>query len=119
MYADSPLQRVLPRAMALVLAFVLSGALHDLVMMAVRGSVTPLFTPWFFLLGSGVVLGRSVAMDFSSQPWLIRAGINLTYIFACLALTLTPRRVFSIPYLNPARADSPATKDYELWIRVP
>ena len=96
-YAYSPLRGVLPRAMALVLTFVLCGALHDLVTMAVRGSVTFLFTPWFFLLGLGVVFGRSVDMDFSTHPWVIRAGINLTYIFACLAVTLAARRIFSIP----------------------
>ena len=96
-YVDSPLRRVLPRPAALVLTFVLCGGLHDLVTMAVRGAVALLFTPWFFLLGIGVVLGRSVGMDFSSRVWVVRAGINLTYIGACLAVTLIARRIFSIP----------------------
>jgi hypothetical protein len=65
--------------------------------MAVRGSATFLFTPWFFLLGVGVVLGRAVGMDFSSRPWLIRAGVNCTYVGACLAVTLIARQVFAIP----------------------
>lgn len=79
------------------MTFVLCGALHDLVTTAVRGSAALLFTPWFFLLGAGVVLGRRAGMDFSSRPWAVRVGINLTYIVACLAVTLIARQVFAIP----------------------
>ena len=79
------------------MTFVVCGALHDLVIMAIRGSATFLFTPWFFVLGVGVVFGRAVRMDFSSRPWLIRACINFTYIGACLAVTLIARRIFAIP----------------------
>ncbi len=96
-YVYSPLQRVLPRTVALIMTFVASGGIHDLVTSAVRGSVAFLFTPWFFLLGVGVVLGRGARMDLSSRSWLVRAGINLTYIIVCLALTLIARRVFNIP----------------------
>ena len=96
-YVYSPLKRVLPTAAALIMTFVVCGALHDLVIMAIRGSATFLFTPWFFLLGVGVVFGRAVGMDFSSRPWLIRAFVNLTYVGACLAGALIARRVFAIP----------------------
>ena len=96
-YVYSPLKRVLPLTVALIMTFVVCGALHDLVIMAVRGSATFLFTPWFFLLGVGVVFGRAVGMDLSSRPWLIRAGVNLTYVGACLTVTLIARRVFAIP----------------------
>jgi len=96
-YVHSPLKRYFPPTAALILTFVVCGALHDLVIMAVRGSATFLFTPWFFLLGTGVVFGRAVGMDFSSKPWLIRASVNLTYVGVCLAVTLIARRVFSIP----------------------
>lgn len=93
-YVYAPLRRVLPLTAALLVTFVVCGALHDLAIMVVRGSATLLFTPWFFLLGVGVVSGRAVGMDFSGRPWLIRACVNLTYILACLAVTLIARRVF-------------------------
>jgi D-alanyl-lipoteichoic acid acyltransferase DltB (MBOAT superfamily) len=96
-YVYSPLKRVLPTAAALIMTFVVCGALHDLVIIAIRGSATFLFTPWFFLLGVGVVFGRAVGMDFSSRPWLFRACVNFTYVGACLAVTLVARRVLAIP----------------------
>ncbi len=96
-YVYSPLKRVLPTTAALIMTFVVCGALHDLVIMAVRGSATFLFTPWFFLLGVGVVFGRAVGIDFLSRPWLFRACVNLTYIGACLAVTVIARRVLAIP----------------------
>jgi len=96
-YVNSPLRRVLPPAASLILTFVVCGALHDLVIMAIRGSVTFLFTPWFFLLGVGVVIGRAAGLDFSGRPWLVRAFVNLTYVGTCLAVTVIARRVFAIP----------------------
>ena len=96
-YVYSPLRRVLPRTLALVLTFIICGALHDLVTAAVRGSVAFLFTPWFFLLGLGVVGGGWAGMDFSSRRWTVRAGINLAYVLACLGVTLIVRQVFALP----------------------
>jgi D-alanyl-lipoteichoic acid acyltransferase DltB (MBOAT superfamily) len=84
----SPLERAMPSALALVATFVFSGAVHDLVTMAVRGSPAFLFTPWFFLLGTGVVLGRAVGLNLSGQPWVARATVNLAYLSVCLAITL-------------------------------
>lgn len=96
-YVHSPLLRVLPPAAAVIVTFAVCGALHDLVTMAVRGSPTMLFTPWFSLLGVGVVLGRAAGMNLSRRPWLIRAFANLTYVGASLAVTLAARRAFGIP----------------------
>ena len=96
-YVYSPMRRVLPAAIALMMTFVVSGGLHDLVIMALRRSVTFLFTPWFFILGAGVVLGRAVSMDLSNYSWQVRAGINLAYLAAGLALAVIAKRVLAIP----------------------
>jgi D-alanyl-lipoteichoic acid acyltransferase DltB (MBOAT superfamily) len=96
-YVQSPLLRVVPPAVAVLVTFVVCGALHDLVTMAIRGSATFLFTPWFLLLGVGVVAGRAMGMDLTSKPWLIRACVNLTYIGVCLAVAIVARRVLGIP----------------------
>lgn len=87
-YIYSPLKRVMPSALALVATFAFCGALHDLVTIAARGAPAFLFTPWFFLLGTGVVLGRAMGVDLSGRPWLVRAAVNLAYLSTCLAITL-------------------------------
>ena len=67
--------------------------------MAIRRSGAFLFTPWFFLLGACVVVGRGLKMDFSERRWSVRAGINLTYIVVYLVLTLLVRQLFAIPQM--------------------
>jgi hypothetical protein len=87
-YIHAPLSRVVPAPIALVATFVFCGALHDAVTAAVRGAPAFLFTPWFFLLGLGVLLGRATGLDLAAQPWAVRAAANFGYVVACLAITL-------------------------------
>ena len=96
-YVHTPLQRVMPAAIALILTFVVSGGLHDLVTMALRRSVTFLFTPWFFVLGVGVVIGRAFRMNLSTWPRAFRVGINVAYLLIGLIIALFAKRVLAIP----------------------
>ena len=95
-YVYAPLRRFLPTWIALVLTFVVSGGIHDLVVTAIRKSFVFLLTPWFFLLGLGVVLGKAMKMDTSKYSWHIRAGINFVYILFCLFLTLLGKQALGI-----------------------
>src|SRR3546814_19791781 len=79
-YVFAPLKRAVPSALALVATLVVCGAIHDLVIMAVRGAPAFLFTPWFFILGVGVLLGRASALDHSGKPWPARAAVTLAYV---------------------------------------
>jgi hypothetical protein len=90
-YAFAPLKRWMPPPVALVATFVACGALHDLVTMAARGAPAFLFTPWFFLMGLGVLLGKALGHDLTGRPWAVRAASNLTYVGACLAVVLVAR----------------------------
>ncbi|MEW6320306.1 MAG: acyltransferase [Acidobacteriota bacterium] len=87
-YVFAPLNRAVPPAIALMATFVVCGALHDLVTMAVRGAPAFLFTRWFFFLGVGVLLGRASGLDLSEKPWPVRAASNLIYVLSCLAIAL-------------------------------
>jgi D-alanyl-lipoteichoic acid acyltransferase DltB (MBOAT superfamily) len=87
-YVFVPLKRIVPPDVALVVTFVVCGALHDGVTMVARGSAAFLFTPWFFLLGLGVLFGQAVNMDLSRMPWGVRAGANIGYITLCLVAVL-------------------------------
>lgn len=96
-YVNTPLRRVLPSALALIMTFVVCGALHDLVATSIRGSVTLPFSTWFLVLGVGVVLGGAVGMDLSDRSWATRASVNLTYLVVCLVVAIVVRRVLGIP----------------------
>jgi len=96
-YVYRPLQAFVPMSLALVITFVVNGAIHDLVTTIARGSIAFLFTPLFFLLGLGVLVGKFARIDFSKHPWHLRAGFNLFYLGICLALTIAFRRIYVIP----------------------
>ena len=87
-YVFVPLKFAIPSELALITTFVVCGALHDLVAAAVRGSAVFLFTPWFFFLGVGVLLGHICGLDLSAKPWSVRAAVNISYALACLVIVL-------------------------------
>lgn len=96
-YVFSPLKRFLPPAIALIMTFVVSGSLHDLVTMALRRSVTFFFTPWFFVLGVGVVLGWVTGMDLSNRSFSVRVAINFAYLAIGIAITILVKKALAIP----------------------
>jgi D-alanyl-lipoteichoic acid acyltransferase DltB (MBOAT superfamily) len=87
-YIFTPLKRSMPVPVALVLTFVASGLIHDAVIMALRGELALLFTPWFLLLGLGVVVSEFFRWNFAALPWIGRASIIVGYAAAALALSL-------------------------------
>ncbi len=95
-YAYAPARPMLPPAVAILLTFLVSGAIHDLATMAVSRSFAFLFTPWFFLLGVGAVLGRVGGMDVGKRPFWQRATANLIYLVTCLLLALMAKRMLLI-----------------------
>jgi uncharacterized membrane protein len=87
-YVFWPLKKVFPSYISLILTFVVTGVIHDLVTIAVRQDVAFLFTPWFFFLGIGVVLGKAARMDLATSSWAVRAAVNSTYLGVCLVLAI-------------------------------
>jgi len=63
--------------MSLVITFAVSGALHDLVASAVTGQLVFILTPWFFIMGVGVVIGKALQIDYSHFAWPVRVFINI------------------------------------------
>ena len=86
-YIFAPLKRWLPPWFALILTFAACGALHDVVGMAVIGRMPFLFTPWFFIMGTGVVVGEAMDIGYARFAWSVRALINLSYVGLSLVLT--------------------------------
>lgn len=92
-YIYTPLQKIIPSPLALLLTFIFSGMLHDLVAMIVRRDMVFLFTPWFFFVAVGVAIGKKLAIDFSTYSLWGRAGIHLIYLSSCLLMALWVSRV--------------------------
>jgi hypothetical protein len=82
----SPLKRILPTRLALVLTFVVNGAIHDAVMIVARQGMAFFFTPWFLVLGTGVVVSNTVGMDLAQQSFTLRTLIHSTYLGSSLGL---------------------------------
>jgi D-alanyl-lipoteichoic acid acyltransferase DltB (MBOAT superfamily) len=95
-YVYSPLRRVLPAALALVITFLVCGALHDLVTMAVRGSWAFLFTPWFLFLSVGVLVSRATHMNISRLAWPVRATTHVAYLAVGLALAVVLKNALAL-----------------------
>lgn len=87
-YVYEPLNQFLPSSIALILTFAISGAIHDLATMLVRGAPAFLFTPWFFLMSIVVVFGRLLKLDYSKQAFQVRVAINVTSILICLMIAI-------------------------------
>lgn len=86
-YIHAPLKHRLPPAMSLVTTFLVSGALHDAAASVVTGRIVFLLTPWFLLMGLGVVMGQALHINYSHFAWPVRAFINISYLGMSLALT--------------------------------
>lgn len=80
-----PARRVLPRAAAVLLTFVVSGALHDLAIWLFRGETNGLLTLAFGLMGAWVVGGSWLRVDLSGLPTWLRAAVHISSIATSLA----------------------------------
>jgi D-alanyl-lipoteichoic acid acyltransferase DltB (MBOAT superfamily) len=86
-YSYRPLSRVMPRAPAMVITFAACGLLlHDVpAWLLTRSLLPPGVTIAFTLFGLGAALSEALHMDLSRWPFLVRAGVNLSYLTACCA----------------------------------
>ena len=92
-YVYEPLSRFLPSSVSLILTFAISGAIHDLATLLIRGATAFLFTTWFFLMGTVVIFGQLVKLDYSNQVFRVRAAINITFVAGCLMIALGLRQL--------------------------
>jgi len=83
-----PLSQLFPIWLAIIMTFVVSGALHDLAITLVKWKLTFFFTPWFFLMSFIVLATKKFDLSYQGHHWLIRASINIALIGVCLVLTL-------------------------------
>lgn len=86
-YVMRPLHKVLPLWIAVILTFLVSGALHDIAVSLVKWRPIFFLTPWFTLMGAMVVLSKAGNLTFGNAPWIARALINTACIWVGYYLT--------------------------------
>lgn len=84
-----PARLVLPRALATLLTFIVSGALHDVAVYLVRGRTNGLFALSFGLMGVGLLVASALKLDLGRWPWVARALVHVSYVGGCVALART------------------------------
>jgi hypothetical protein len=95
-FVYAPVRRRAPAAVGVMATFLVSGVAHDVAVTLVRGSFTFVVTPWFLLLGIGVLVARATGMDLSRRPWWVRAAANAGYLAGCLTVTLSATAVLGL-----------------------
>lgn len=86
-YVMRPLRAWLPLTLAILLTFVVSGALHDVAVSIVKWRPVFFFTPWFFLMSVALIILQISQVRYPRLPWLLRAIANVCVVGLCLAAT--------------------------------
>ena len=82
-----PLANFLPIALATLVTFLVSGALHDIAVSIIKWKIVLFFTPWFGLMGLVVIVSKAVGISYGQVSWPIRALTNASFIFVSLGIT--------------------------------
>jgi hypothetical protein len=82
-----PLSAIVPRWLAVMVTFSVSGLLHDAAVSLVKWQLCWFFSSWFTLMGGIVVLSAHFALNYSAQPWWRRAAINSLFLVSSFLCT--------------------------------
>ncbi|MDX5996184.1 acyltransferase [Shewanella oneidensis MR-1] len=82
-----PISQFLPMWLAVLVTFLVSGALHDLAIALVKWQAMFFFTPWFGIMGVIVIASNKYGLSYGALPWIMRAMINLLFILSSFSLT--------------------------------
>ncbi|APD94050.1 acyltransferase [Alteromonas mediterranea] len=82
-----PLASFLPVSLAILVTFLVSGALHDIAVSIIKWKIVLFFTPWFGLMGLVVIVSKAVGISYGQVSWPVRALTNASFIFVSLGIT--------------------------------
>jgi hypothetical protein len=85
LYCYRPLRRFLPRAIAALMTFAVSGFIvHDLATTLIKRRPAVLSTLWFLLMGAGALASEALKMNMSSWPAGVRGLLRIGCRWVCL-----------------------------------
>jgi len=81
-----PLARFLPRSLAVILTFAVSGAIYDLFASLVTADLFVLFVPVFVVFGLLVVVEEGLGSSFAGMPFWLRTVMHSGVIVGIVAV---------------------------------
>ena len=75
-----PVHKHVGTSVAILMTFLVSGALHDIAVALVKFKPVFFFTPWFGLMGILVLMTSAVNLRYQNHGWWLRALINLLLV---------------------------------------
>ena len=86
-----PLGLHVPKWLATLASFAVSGALHDFTVGLLGIAWQSLFTCWFLVMGFFLIVSRGLQFEYGALPFVARAGLNVAAPALCLGVTLLLR----------------------------
>lgn len=91
-YCYKPLKKNLPAWVALIITFLISGLLHDIIyiipmMLKEVEFVFPFITVWFFIISIGILLTEFLQINFNKINVIFRPIFHLGYLIVTFILT--------------------------------
>ena len=77
-----PLSQILPIEVAILVTFLVSGAIHDLAISLVKQEQF-FFSVWFTIMGFYTLLETRLNISYRAKAWPFKAALNLTIITLC------------------------------------
>ena len=83
-----PLKKYLAQSVAALVAFAVSGALHDLAIGIAGQGWQTFFTIWFLIMGLFLNASKSLGINYGRFGFVFRVIINTSSIVFCFILTI-------------------------------
>ena len=90
-----PLRKKFTNSVAIILTFLISGLIHDIIVSLICLRIVFVVTPWFMLMSLCLVFSIQFGIRINSTNWFYRALANFSYISVCLFITLFLRQLYS------------------------
>jgi len=95
-FVHSPVRRFLPGPVAIIVTFLVSGLIHDAVIMLLRGAPAMVFTPWFALIAIVVAATDLAGLRLDRLSFAVRAIGHGTVLALCFAVAFLISDAFGL-----------------------
>ena len=86
-YVYANLRKGLPSFLSIIITFIVSGLIHDLVTITVNGSTSFFFSLFFLLLSIVLLFTEWIHFDLSQYGKAVRVAANMVYLISCFTVS--------------------------------